>query len=515
MFALEIRDHLDRILVSEHFDGSSRSRDFLCFIVDETLAGRGDRLTQTSIAAGVFGRKGDFDPILDPVVRVQAGRLRRSLDRYYLLSGDGDALRIELPKGSYAPSFATTHKGEHGEARLKRISLAPTTLSWPAILARPFETSGAATGDAAVRLNDTLIMELGRYRDVRVLRPRDVDRLEPEQNVHVRFELYGRIRRDADEWTITAWLVDRTSGEQVWGDEYTVRSASSAWSVEMEDVAPVIAARVGAEHGVAVRLLTNECSPAGAPPQGFGAMLRCYHFFFSRRVEDFVPTVEALKLHVEREPGSSVSWAYLSRLYQVNHSFELTDVSTPIDQAISFAYQGMILEPTGPRIRSLLAAALLIKGEVQAARHELEEALRHNRRSLAYREIIGWLLALSGDWDVGMTIMRDAMTRNPYCMPHTNHGLWADHLRRGEFEQAYIAALEYRDPVFFWREMMISCCLGHLGRISEARARAAELLRIKPTITRRGRTLIGYYIKAPALRDRIVEGLRKAGLVLS
>ena len=61
---------------------------------------------------------------------------------------------------------------------------------------------------------------------------------------------------------------------------------------------------------------------------------------------------------------------------------------------------------------------------------------------------------------------------------------------------------------------MITCCLGHLRRPSEARASAAELLQAKPDSRQRGRTLIGYYIKSAELRERVIDGLRKAGLVL-
>jgi len=92
--------------------------------------------------------------------------------------------------------------------------------------------------------------------------------------------------------------------------------------------------------------------------------------------------------------------------------------------------------------------------------------------------------------------------------------MWADCLRRGDFERAYVAALEYRDQTFFWRELMIACCLGHLGRLDEAQLSAAELLRIKPQFPQRGRTLIGYYIKSEELRERVVAGLHKAGLTL-
>jgi hypothetical protein len=100
-----VRHHLAGLLASPHFDASSRSREFLCYVVDEALAGRGAALNQAAVAISVFGRDARFDPVLDPIVRVQAGRLRRSLERYYLLSGEAQTLRIELPKGSYAPVF--------------------------------------------------------------------------------------------------------------------------------------------------------------------------------------------------------------------------------------------------------------------------------------------------------------------------------------------------------------------------------------------------------------------------
>lgn len=100
-----VRNHLASVLASPHFDASSRSREFLRYVVDEALAGRGAALNQAAIAFSVFGRDARFDPLLDPIVRVQAGRLRRSLERYYLLSGESQTLRIELPKGRYAPVF--------------------------------------------------------------------------------------------------------------------------------------------------------------------------------------------------------------------------------------------------------------------------------------------------------------------------------------------------------------------------------------------------------------------------
>jgi hypothetical protein len=106
------------------------------------------------------------------------------------------------------------------------------------------------------------------------------------------------------------------------------------------------------------------------------------------------------------------------------------------------------------------------------------------------------------------------LDRNPHVIPVAHHALWLSHLRRGEMEEAYQAALQYRDPTFYLRAMMRACSLGHVGRREEAKLEVAELLARKPAFARRGRTLIGRLIKFPDLIDRIADGLSKAGLAL-
>lgn len=73
----EVRTQLDRIFAYEEFSESERLKEFLEFVIQETLAGRGARIKSTTIAQEVFGRGEDFDPQQDSIVRVEAGRLRR------------------------------------------------------------------------------------------------------------------------------------------------------------------------------------------------------------------------------------------------------------------------------------------------------------------------------------------------------------------------------------------------------------------------------------------------------
>ena len=106
-------------------------------------------------------------------------------------------------------------------------------------------------------------------------------------------------------------------------------------------------------------------------------------------------------------------------------------------------------------------------------------------------------------------MIRRSIERNPGHIPVALHALWADHLRRGELEEAYDVALRFSDSTFFWRALMRAASLGLLGRKAEAKREAAELLRQKPDFAKRGRTLIGRYIKFPELHARIVERPRQ------
>jgi tetratricopeptide (TPR) repeat protein len=506
--ARKVRGHLEHVLQSPHFDGSTRSREFLRYVVEEVLAGRAAYLKQAAIAVEVFGRKPDFDAVIDPIVRVQAGRLRRSLERYYLLSGDTDALRIELPKGCYAPAFV-----ESSDMPSPNASASVRAEDWPTVVVYPFGAQSPRDEAAALQVRDELTAELCRYGVVHVARLREPAATGPYPQPAARFELHGLAVETSSTPVFAARLVDRSTGQQIWADEIHTAARAGKWSGSGGEIGRVIAARIGAEHGVIARLVAGEhAARAYTGNDAFSAIARCQHFMFSRQVGALMPAVEALQSLTQRSPEIELAWTSLARLYLMNQSFELSGMFTPIEMAIGCANQSVLLEPASARTRCLMATALLVKGELGAARHELDLALRHNGDSLAYREVIGWLLALAGEWDRGVALMHGAAERNPYCQPCVSHGLWADGMRRGDYDAAYSAALEYRDPNFFWRELMITSSLGHLGRVEEARASAAELLLAKPQFQHRGRRLIANYIKADGLRATIVEGLQRAGV---
>ncbi len=101
----KIREQLARILAWEPFGRSRRQSALLSYLVEESLAGRGERIKATSIAMEVFGRDESFDQQRDAIVRVEAGRLRKRLGEYYEGPGRHDPVTIDVPRGTYQPQF--------------------------------------------------------------------------------------------------------------------------------------------------------------------------------------------------------------------------------------------------------------------------------------------------------------------------------------------------------------------------------------------------------------------------
>jgi hypothetical protein len=102
----EVLQQLARIVQSQSLHGSEGLRSFLQFIVTKTLDKQESQLKEYTIAVEVFGRDATFDPRVDSVVRVQAGRLRTKVQEYYSGEGKKDPILIEIPKGHYSPSFS-------------------------------------------------------------------------------------------------------------------------------------------------------------------------------------------------------------------------------------------------------------------------------------------------------------------------------------------------------------------------------------------------------------------------
>src|ERR1700736_4127776 len=100
-----VQRHLEKVVVSAEMCRSKKLCQFLRFTVQEVLRGHGSELKEYAIAVGVFKRGREFDPGADPIVRVQARRLRSKLARYYESEGRDEPIQIEYPVGGYSRVF--------------------------------------------------------------------------------------------------------------------------------------------------------------------------------------------------------------------------------------------------------------------------------------------------------------------------------------------------------------------------------------------------------------------------
>jgi TolB-like protein len=216
---------LHRILAHPEFQGTPQQNEFLRFVVLETLDGRQDTIKGYTVATEVFGRKADFDPKIDPIVSIQANKLRRALERYYLVAGGSDPIRIDMPKGTYVPTFRLQDNDtpDSEASRGERKALEGRD-SWPTVLVRPFRN---LTGDPeqdylGTGLATELTVELSRYQDVRVWM-HSLGGMEAHASDSIaRFVIDGSIHKDTSGIKVAVHLIDGKTGRQILGSIPTV-----------------------------------------------------------------------------------------------------------------------------------------------------------------------------------------------------------------------------------------------------------------------------------------------------
>lgn len=173
----QVRETLQHVLASETFSRSERARKLLRYLVEEQLDGRADRLKGFSIAVDVFGKDSAHDSSTDAIVRVQAGRLREMLDQYFSAEGLHHKVRINVPRGNYVPAYslsdasstpkpsgsavspiAAPRKRAHADSPLSRFVVRQVRLFWVAfgvVFAMLFFVSWNSWRDSGIDMSMT------------------------------------------------------------------------------------------------------------------------------------------------------------------------------------------------------------------------------------------------------------------------------------------------------------------------------------------------------------------------
>lgn len=215
-----VQRHLEKVLVSAEMCRSRKLCQFLRFTVEEVLRGHGSELKEYAIAVGVFKRSREFDPGADPIVRVQARRLRAKLTRYYESEGRDEPIQIEYPVGGYSPIFVR---------RAPRVPEQRESSPTKRIAVLPFFDMGPEESQAfADGLTDELIHELSNWPGVSVVarascfqfkgKSEDVRRIGEWLGVSA--VISGSVRKEGTRLRVLVQLIDTESGLNVWSASY-------------------------------------------------------------------------------------------------------------------------------------------------------------------------------------------------------------------------------------------------------------------------------------------------------
>lgn len=258
----EVRAEVDRILASKGFVSAGRLSRLLRYAVDKTIAGQTDQLKEYSVGVEVFDRNANYDPRLDSIVRVEAGRLRSRLEEYYNAEGATSPIRISLPRGGYVAQFE--RRDDEGPSTLalrasvdeKGPSLRRSWATWPltaglicAVAAMVVWLGGwnrtPAQGDNADvavlpfsnRIDDAALVdgltenvttELARlntvsvasYTSARGSRRPDRPLREIASALNVNFVVEASVEPDGNGVLVMARIVDAETDRKIWVADY-------------------------------------------------------------------------------------------------------------------------------------------------------------------------------------------------------------------------------------------------------------------------------------------------------
>jgi TolB-like protein len=210
----KIREYTAKILKSSQFVGAERMRRFLEFVVEGVLSGQSADLKEYVLGIEVFDRAAEtFDPRIDPIVRVEARRLRSKLKAYYESEGRSDQLVIEIPSGSYVPRF----RQGHNQALEAVQRLADRT-----VLIMPFTNLSRAIESFSDGLREEVVHALTGLPGVRV-----VASTKGESEVSMagrKLELdsiiSGSVRRSGGLMRVMVQAIDAKTGCYLWSETY-------------------------------------------------------------------------------------------------------------------------------------------------------------------------------------------------------------------------------------------------------------------------------------------------------
>ena len=497
-----IRAELARVLASPSFDASARNRRFLSFLVEETLAGRAGRIKAYSIATLVFHRDADFDAQSDPIVRVEAQRLRRALEHYYLTAGRAAAVRITIPKGSYVPAFEVDPAAAATTATPPR----PRRLG-PGLAVLPFEVDGDDGAAAALArgLVRHLRVALARFGELDVFALAAAHDHDGHDREGPALHLGGGVSPTASGLAVDVWLLDAASGRHLWAEAFE----GAAVPATGETIAAAVARTLAQPYGVLFALRAQQLDATPAERWDADDAVVQAHAYRARFAAERARPVHAA---LERWSVHSEAVACRALLLAEDHRLVGPEPSGSRSAALAFARRAIELAPRAARGHHALGAALWADGDVAGGLAALEAGLALNPNDTTLVADLGFHHALRAEWDAAREHLAAAFAANPALPQRYRLGFALAEYAHGRFEAAWREAASIDAPAFAYAPLLRAVAAVRRGDGATAAAAVSTLLRADPGYGRRiARTLADDHVEA-ALAAAMLGDLRRAGL---
>jgi adenylate cyclase len=512
-------------LASRCFEQAGRSSSFLRFVVEQTLAGQGERLKGYTVAVEVFGRPPDFDAQSDPLVRVEAGRLRRRLIEYYADEGRDDPVRIDLPRGSYsvvsafassndAPTAAATStappqherpavsEAAENRRRWRRIRsvvvaavvvagvavivfqqgevappprdvAAPISLGLagsPPIVVLPFEVLGgsAPATELAATLTEEIFLALGGS-DALLVPAVPSGTAAPLPSGYV---LSGSVREMEGQVRITARVVLADAGTQVWSaayDEPLPELRSAAGQRRIARLVAMVADPYGPIFDVETNRMRSVTAHELVPRD---CVLRYYEYRRAFGAAEHAAATDCFELAAKRDPGSVVAWAGLALLAADAwaHGFAGQGGNAAVlERAREAARRAMDIDGENLHANLALAAVQYFSGaDFSEVARRILETWPDNAEAQAF---LGAIFVLSGETQRGDALVADAIEWTPKVPSgyYASRALAA--MREQRYHDALGLALRIDAPDWTMGHYIVAAA-GALGGRSDLAARA-------------------------------------------
>ncbi len=567
----EVRAQLERMMASDDFNRSPQLGAFLRFVVEAVLQGKSDRIKAYTIGVDVLRRDTKFDPQLDPIVRVEATRLRRTIDRYYAGLGADDAIRIDLPRGSYIPTFSRRPALPSVTARsstldrfwsIRLLLVAAVAVIVIAVVValsqRRVPAPGVATAPPGAAQPTAAALPPGNGLPVLMMPPFEVNGTpgprsiaarslqETLSNAFTHFDLVnvqlqsGDHQAAAGNETASARNANadyRFSGSVEYGDDGAARL-----SFRLIDVADgsIVWSRVfdrvlgGDDKAAAEERIVREL--AGTLLQPFGVIYayqrakvlggtltdpryRClvevidsFRSFDPAQQERGRDCLDQL---TARDPGFALGFSYLAAIDLREYLYDFGQrpgAAPPLDRGLTAARRGVELNPKSSRAYEMLFVIQFARRDLAAAFEAANKAITLNRYDMRLLGAYGARLISSDDIDKGLAALRQAGDDGTVRPPFEEFFLFLGEYLRGDITSANFHADQITNDSFQLGLIARALAAAAKGDGEAATRALARLVAINPAWRDDTRGTLARFFYAPAIVDRLSSDLAAAGL---